>query len=684
MFVGTKNLAKMPQFLAFHLPQFHPIPENDRWWGKGFTEWSNVTKAKPLFQEHWQPHLPTDLGFYDLRLRDSQRAQTELALQYGISAFCYHYYWFDGTRILEQPLNGILADKDNPMPFCLSWANENWTRAWDASEHEVLIGQNYAAHDAEQFVGDLLPYFEDPRYFRVNGDILFLIYRPQEIPDIMNRIDVWRTLLQKNGISAHLCAALTHGIKSVTHMGFDSAVEFPPHNLKKQTVPNLCKTNREFAIPNFTGSIHDFCDVAEAYLALEHADPVVYPTTFPCWDNTARRGSRATIMWGESPENFEHWLKLATQKSLANNPPGQQLVFINAWNEWAEGCHLEPDHKYGTTFLEAVRRVQEGRSSGTAFKRRVLEQSNIREIKVMDTAHTLLRKIPRELRRARNKLAARHLSNKNRVASREPNPYDGALRVAEPASAPNLQSNMDYTYEIDLDGDTAGSFVLSFIEPGQRVLEIGAGSGAIAKHIVGAKQCELSAIEIVEASIEKLRRYTRDIEKLDLNDPTWADTYAARDKFDVVLAADVLEHVYDPWSVLAGMKRVMAENGSIILSLPHIAHAAVLGTMASADFRYGDWGLLDKTHMRFFCVRNVEALAASSNLKIVDAKAVRKPPETTEFADLWTKLPKDLQQAFEASPYSDIYQFVVKLKSPTAAQPSLDLVTVLARANQNN
>jgi len=206
----------------------------------------------------------------------------------------------------------------------------------------------------------------------------------------------------------------------------------------------------------------------------------------------------------------------------------------------------------------------------------------------------------------------------------------------------------NYTYEIDLDGDTAGSYVLSFIEPNQRVLEIGAGSGAIAKHIVGAKRCDLSAIEIVDASIEKLRSFTHDIEKLDLNDPAWVDTYASREKFDIVLAADVLEHVYDPWTVLAGMKKVMVEDGSIILSLPHIAHAAVLGTMASGDFKYGDWGLLDKTHMRFFCVRNVEALTASCGLKIVDAKAVRKLPEETEFVDIWMQLPTELQQAFEA------------------------------------
>ena len=678
---GELSHANSPQFLAFHLPQFHPIPENDRWWGKGFTEWTNVTKAKPLFHEHWQPHLPADLGFYDLRLRETQRAQTALAQQYGISAFCYHYYWFNGTRLLEQPLNAILADKDNPMPFCLSWANENWTRAWDASAHKILIGQDYASHDAAQFIADLLPYFEDPRYFRVNGDVLFLIYRPQEIPDIAKRIDVWRSMLQQRGITVHFCAALTHGNERVTHMGFDSAVEFPPHNLKKLDVPNLRKSHRAFDVHGFKGQVYNFSDVAEAYLAREHPDPIVFPTTFPSWDNTARRGSQATIVWGESPENFEHWLNLAAEKSIANNPPGQQLVFINAWNEWAEGCHLEPDQKYGAAFLEAVKRVHQRRSTTTAFERRTPGRSSAGDRKIMDSAHTLLRKIPREIRRARDKFKVRHASPRNQVAPREPNPHDGHLKVAGPSPAPNLHLNMDYTYEIDLDGDTAGSYVLSFIEPDQRVLEIGAGSGAIAKHIVGAKRCDLSAIEIVDASIEKLRRYTCDIEKLDLNDPSWTETYASRDKFDVVLAADVLEHVYDPWTVLQGMKDVMAEDGSIILSLPHIAHAAVLGTLASGDFKYGDWGLLDKTHVRFFCIRNVEALAASCDLKIVAAKAVRKPPEETEFADLWRQLPTGLQQAFEASPYSDIYQFIVKLDDRASKRPGIDLITKLARTS---
>jgi 2-polyprenyl-3-methyl-5-hydroxy-6-metoxy-1,4-benzoquinol methylase len=347
----------------------------------------------------------------------------------------------------------------------------------------------------------------------------------------------------------------------------------------------------------------------------------------------------------------------------------------------AEGCHLEPDQKYGAAFLEAVKRVHQNRSTSAAFERLIPGQSNAGERIVMDSAHTLLRKIPREIRRARDKFKARHPSPRRQTAERDANPHDGILKVAGPSPVPNLRSNMDYTYEIDLNGDTAGSYVLSFIEPGQRVLEIGAGSGAIAKHIVGAKRCDLSAIEIVDASIEKLRSFTHDIEKLDLNDPTWPKSYASRAKFDVVLAADVLEHVYDPWTVLAGMKQVMAEDGSIILSLPHIAHAAVLGTMASGDFKYGDWGLLDKTHMRFFCVRNVEALAASCDLKIVDAKAVRKLPEETEFADPWQRLSENLQTAYQASPYSDIYQFVIKLDDRGSKRPEIDLTAKLARTN---
>lgn len=361
-----------PKLLAMYLPQYYPFPENDAWWGKGFTEWTNVTKAVPSFDRHYQPHLPTDFGFYDLRVRQTRREQIEVAKAHGIDGFCYHYYWFSGKRLLDVPVDDMLADKESDMPFCLCWANENWTRRWDASESEILIAQEFGPDDDRNFIDDLLPFLNDPRYIRVGDAPLLIVYRPQNLPDVKKSIQVWRDRCREKGINnIFLVAALTHGNDSYEDVGFDAGLQFPPHNLREANWSrNFDLSNQIEFYEEFSGSVYDLSDLAEFYLNLEYNEPTVFPTVSPCWDNTPRMGPRAQIFLNGTPENYEYWLRSALEKVRREMPGDRQFVFINAWNEWAEGCHLEPDRRYGRQFLDATLRVKQGTSQVDHFAHR--------------------------------------------------------------------------------------------------------------------------------------------------------------------------------------------------------------------------------------------------------------------------------------------------------------------------
>ena len=355
--------ACRPRLIAFYLTQFHPIPENDAWWGKGFTEWTNVTKAKPLFDGHVQPRLPTEFGFYDLRVRTTRHDQIRMAKQFGIDGFCYHYYWFSGTRLLNQPLDDMLADPESDMPFCLCWANENWTRRWDAAEHEILIAQRYLPDDDLNFIKSLIPFLSDPRYIRIDGAPFLIIYRPQHLPDAKKTAAIWREHCRSVGVGEiHLCAALTHGNEDYEQFGFDSGVEFPPHNLKCQNTANELSFHQPFQ-----GYVVEYQAVAQAYLERNYRHANVFRGVFPSWDNTPRTGSRGVIVLNSTPANYEYWLAESVRRTVSDFPGQKRFVFVNAWNEWAEGCHLEPDQKFQSQFLEATLRVKSGASSLPGF-----------------------------------------------------------------------------------------------------------------------------------------------------------------------------------------------------------------------------------------------------------------------------------------------------------------------------
>lgn len=355
---------KQVRSIAFYLPQYHPIPENDRWWGKGFTEWTNVTKTKPLFPGHYQPHLPADLGFYDLRLPEVREAQVELAKAYGIYGFCYYHYWFNGKRLLERPFNEVLTTGKPDFPFCLCWANEDWTRAWDGCSKEVLIGQDYSDENDKNHIRSLAEAFSDRRYIRINGKPLFLVYRASKLPTPLKTTTIWREEAQKLGIGElYLCKvesfAEEHGDPAIA--GFDAAIEFQPDWTNLGTPlqwGKLWGLGRRIGILQRAfgeNRVFEYSVIVERMLQKNTAPYKRFPCVTPSWDNTARRKRNAAILRNSTPELYEKWLRAAVQQVSKNNSD-ERLVFINAWNEWAEGNHLEPCQMWGHTYLEATRR----------------------------------------------------------------------------------------------------------------------------------------------------------------------------------------------------------------------------------------------------------------------------------------------------------------------------------------
>lgn len=343
--------------VTFYLPQFHPFDENDQWWGKGFTEWTNLTKAKPVYRGQNQPFLPGELGFYDLRLDEIRERQTEMARAHGINAFMYYYYWFSGKKLMEMPIERLI-ESDLDQPFCIMWANENWTRRWDGDTKNVLIAQEYEKVPADQFIDDVMPLLKDPRYFRVDGAAVVAIYRIAQIPNYSEVIETWRRRAREEGVGElHLMSvdvgANFDGLnQSYLEAGIQGALAFPPHNH-----PYVPLGHAGLGVSaRFNGNIFSYagmCDGGVARLATDLPE-TDFPGAMTGFDNTARRQWEPDVWYGANPYTFRRWMR-ACVEAVANRDEEHRVVIVNAWNEWAEGAVLEPTQRWGSTYLKALR-----------------------------------------------------------------------------------------------------------------------------------------------------------------------------------------------------------------------------------------------------------------------------------------------------------------------------------------
>ena len=353
---ASAPVAVKARAFAFYLPQFHAIPENDAWWGEGFTEWTKVAPAIPKFEGHYQPHVPIDLGYYDLKRNPAiMRQQADLADAHGLSGFCFYFYWFGGTTLLELPIENYRQDATIEFPYCLCWANENWSRRWDGRDDDVLIQQDHSAADDFAFIQHISKYLKDPKYSRIDGRPLLLVYRPSLLPNALETTQRWRQFARENGIGElYLAYTQSFEAENPAVYGFDAAVEFPPNNSGLEKDNSLVKPLSE----PFDLNIYDWTALEKRSENYPVPDYPLFRGVTPSWDNTARRPDTGAVMLGSQPDRYGHWLKNAIKDTQARfADPEERLVFINAWNEWAEGAHLEPDAKYGYAWLHETRKA---------------------------------------------------------------------------------------------------------------------------------------------------------------------------------------------------------------------------------------------------------------------------------------------------------------------------------------
>lgn len=350
------------RLIAFYLPQFHPIPENDLWWKKGFTEWMNVGKAKVLFPGHYQPKVPADLGYYDLRVPETRKAQAEMAREYGIEGFCYWHYWFgNGRRLLERPFNEVLSSGEPDFPFCLAWANESWRGFYHGIKtKETFIEQKYfGIEDHRAHFEAVLPAFKDSRYIKVEGKPLFMIYKPFDNKgEVASLMSLWQELAVKNGLKGIYFVAQTYHLKNqeaeIRQMGFSAInpvrlFDYRKRDLWQKVVSKVF--HNLFGLPY----VVSYRRIMKYFVTDAEKQQDIYPTLIPNWDHSPRSGRQGVVAHRSEPEYFEEHMR-KVMSTIEHKPDQHKIVFVKSWNEWAEGNYLEPDLKYGMRYLEIIRK----------------------------------------------------------------------------------------------------------------------------------------------------------------------------------------------------------------------------------------------------------------------------------------------------------------------------------------
>ena len=551
------------KLVAFFLPQFHPIQENDRFWGKGFTEWTNVAEARPSFEGHYQPQVPADLGFYDLRLTEVLESQASLARSYGIYGFCFYYYWFNGRRLLDLPLEQMLRTGRPNIPFCICWANENWTRSWDGSENEILIRQDYSGDACTRFIREIIPMLRRPEYIKVDGAPVLLVYRVNLLPNAAVIARMWREICRDEGIpDIHLCSVQSFGVDDPRPYGFDAAVEFPPHTgralLDHRSFPGIHA--------DFEGYLEDYPTVVRNQLSAPAAEYIRYRGVMPAWDNTPRRGRRAHILVNSSPEQYESWLCELVKEAMARRDTQQPLVFINAWNEWAEGAYLEPDKKHGSARLRATLNAL----------RRGIEPY---ELSLGSNAATPAPPVAEQQSSDRDRAGSNHLAKSYRLFDVKALGYGTVRDYCDSFENINALATANGDLK-DCQRPWILKAILAKVPPPARVLEIGAGKPLVADllHSLGYEVCIVDPYDGSGNGPRQYEEFRQRYPHLRFVRSQFDDrlTQIEDETFDCIYSISVLEHV--PADLFPGMFTAMRKhlqpNGVCVHAIDHVSRGA--------------------------------------------------------------------------------------------------------------